>query len=74
MKGYRSLNAGDPVEFDYEPAGQDSFCFVATRARKLQQTRFTHGAGKPAPSPVCRYPAAAHAGPPRGGRCGRERG
>jgi CspA family cold shock protein len=35
MDGYRSLNAGDPVEFDYEPAGQDSFRFVATRVRKL---------------------------------------
>jgi CspA family cold shock protein len=35
MDGYRSLNAGDLVEFDYEPAGQDSFRFVATRVRKL---------------------------------------
>ena len=35
MEGYRSLNAGDPVEFDYEPAEQDSFRFVATRVRKL---------------------------------------
>jgi cold shock protein len=35
MDGYHSLNAGDPVEFDYEPAGQDSFRFVATRVRKL---------------------------------------
>ena len=25
MDGYRSLNAGDPVEFDYEPVEQDSF-------------------------------------------------
>ena len=31
----RSLNAGHPVEFDYEPAGQDSFRFAATRVRKL---------------------------------------
>jgi hypothetical protein len=74
MGGYRSLNAGDSVEFDYEPAGQNGFRFVATRARKLQQTRFTRRAGKPAPSPVCRHPAVAYAGPPRGGRCGRERG
>jgi cold shock protein len=37
MDGYRSLNAGDPVEFDYEPVVQDSFRFVATRVRKLQQ-------------------------------------
>ncbi len=35
MDGYRSLNAGHPVEFDYEPAGQDSFRFAATRVRKL---------------------------------------
>jgi CspA family cold shock protein len=35
MDGYRSLNAGDAVEFDYEPARQDSFRFVATRVRKL---------------------------------------
>jgi len=35
MDGYRSLNAGDSVAFDYEPAEQDSFRFVATRARKL---------------------------------------
>jgi len=35
MEGYRSLNAGDSVEFDYEPAEQDSFRFVATRVRKL---------------------------------------
>jgi CspA family cold shock protein len=35
MDGYRSLNAGDPVEFDYELAEQDSFRFVATRVRKL---------------------------------------
>jgi cold shock CspA family protein len=24
MDGYRSLNAGDPVEFGYKPAEQDS--------------------------------------------------
>lgn len=35
MDGYHSLNAGDPVEFGYEPAGQDRFRFVATRVRKL---------------------------------------
>jgi cold shock protein len=35
MEGYRSLDVGDPVEFDYEPAKQDSFRFVATRVRKL---------------------------------------
>src|SRR6266487_5464098 len=35
MDGYRSLDAGDQVEFDYESAQQDSFRFVATRVRKL---------------------------------------
>ena len=35
MEGYRSLEPGDQVEFDYEPAQQDSFRFVATRVRKL---------------------------------------
>jgi cold shock protein len=35
MDGYRSLEAGDQVEFDYEPAQQDSFRFVATWVRKL---------------------------------------
>ena len=33
--GYRSLDAGDQVDFDYEPARQDSFQYRATRARKL---------------------------------------
>jgi cold shock protein len=35
MDGYRSLDAGDQVEFDYQAAQQDSFRFVATRVRKL---------------------------------------
>lgn len=35
MDGYRVLAAGDEVEFDYEPARQDSFRFVATRVRKV---------------------------------------
>jgi cold shock protein len=35
MGGYRYLDAGDKVEFDYEAAQQDSFRFVATRVRKL---------------------------------------
>ncbi|GAB3753127.1 cold-shock protein [Microlunatus parietis] len=34
-EGYRELHQGDEVDFDYEPAVQDSFRFVATRARKL---------------------------------------
>jgi CspA family cold shock protein len=34
-EGYRELQQGDEVEFDYEPAVQDSFRFVATRVRKL---------------------------------------
>ena len=33
--GYRFLEVGDQVEFDYEPAQPDSFRFVATRVRKL---------------------------------------
>ena len=33
--GYRSLEVGAPVDFDYEPARQDSFRFRATRVRKL---------------------------------------
>jgi CspA family cold shock protein len=35
MDGYRSLEAGDPVDFDYEAAQQDSLRFIATRVRKL---------------------------------------
>lgn len=34
-EGYRELHQGDEVEFDYEPAVQDSFRFVATRIRTL---------------------------------------
>lgn len=34
-EGYRALDAGDRVELDYEPAQQDSFRFIATRARRL---------------------------------------
>lgn len=35
MDGYRELEAGDEVEFDYRAAQQDSFRYVATRVRKL---------------------------------------
>ena len=35
MTGYRYLEAGEPVEFDYVAAQQDSFNFVATRVRRL---------------------------------------
>ena len=35
-EGYRSLQAGDVVDFDYEPARQDSFSYRATRARHVQ--------------------------------------
>ena len=35
MDGYRVLEAGDRVEFDYEAAQQDGFRFRATRVRKL---------------------------------------
>lgn len=33
--GYKSLEAGDEVEFDYEAAQQDSFNWRTTRARKI---------------------------------------
>lgn len=33
--GYRALEAGDQVEFDYEAAEQDSFRFRVTRVRKV---------------------------------------
>lgn len=35
--GYRALETGDQVEFDYEAAQQDSFRFRATRVRKVRQ-------------------------------------
>ncbi|OHV27146.1 DNA-binding protein [Parafrankia soli] len=35
MDGYRFLEAGDRVEFDYEQVRQDSFRYRATRVRKL---------------------------------------
>ena len=35
IDGYRSLRAGASVDFDYEPAEQDGFRFVATSVRKL---------------------------------------
>lgn len=34
--GYRALDAGDIVDFDYEEARQDSFNFRATRVRRLE--------------------------------------
>ncbi|WP_433463518.1 cold-shock protein [Spirillospora sp. CA-128828] len=34
MDGYRVLEAGDRVEFDYEAAQQDSFRFRATHVRR----------------------------------------
>lgn len=33
--GYKSLEAGDEVEFEYEAAQQDSFNYRATTARKI---------------------------------------
>lgn len=33
--GYRAFEVGEEVDFDFEPASQDSFRFVATRARKI---------------------------------------
>ncbi len=35
-EGYRMLVEGDEVEFDFEPTIQDSFRFIATRARKSE--------------------------------------
>jgi cold shock protein len=35
MDGYRALDQGDQVEFEYEAAQQDSFRFRATRVRKI---------------------------------------
>ncbi|SES38468.1 cold-shock protein [Lentzea albida] len=35
MDGYRALEAGDRVEFDYEAARQDGFRFRVTRVRRL---------------------------------------
>jgi len=35
MDGFRALEAGDQVEFDYEAAQQDSFRFRVTRVRKV---------------------------------------
>lgn len=35
MDGFRSLEAGDRVEFDVEEERQDGFRFRATRVRKL---------------------------------------
>jgi CspA family cold shock protein len=34
-EGFRAFEASDRVEFDYQPAQQDSFRFVAARARRL---------------------------------------
>lgn len=34
--GYRALEAGDVIDFEYEAAPQDSFNFKATRARRLE--------------------------------------
>jgi CspA family cold shock protein len=34
-EGYRHLNEGDVVEFDYEEGRQDSFEFRAIRVRKV---------------------------------------
>ncbi len=42
--GYRSLDAGDIVDVDYERARQDGFNFRATRVRRLA----------PGPAPVLR--------------------
>jgi len=36
--GFREFTAGDRVEFEYRPAHQDSFGFVATWARRVSDT------------------------------------
>jgi CspA family cold shock protein len=41
--GYRDLALDDPVEFNFQPAEQDGYHFLATRVRKLQQGRSTAG-------------------------------
>lgn len=38
MPGYRELSAGQPVEFRYEPAIQDSWRFRATWVRPLTES------------------------------------
>lgn len=35
MPGYRTLSAGDQVEFDWEPAQQDGYSARATWVRKI---------------------------------------
>lgn len=35
MDGYRALNAGERVEFDFERGPQDGYQFRATRVRRL---------------------------------------
>jgi CspA family cold shock protein len=39
MPGYRTLDAGEIVEFDYEDGGQDGYPFSATQVRRHDQHR-----------------------------------
>ena len=60
--GYRALEAGDGVDFDYEAARQDSFNFRATRARRLESDP---GASPAADRDARRHCAGRHARHPR---------
>lgn len=44
QKGFRELAVGDRVEFEYQPARQDSFQFVATWARRISDADGDGGA------------------------------
>lgn len=46
-EGFRAFEAGDRVEFDYRPAQQDSFRFVATRARRIEPRPSNRGTRSP---------------------------
>lgn len=47
MPGYRSLDQGEVVDFDYQPTVQDSFRFIATHVRRRPEKDST-GAANPA--------------------------
>ena len=46
QSGFREFAAGDRVEFDFRPARQDSFDFVATRAQLVDDDASTTDASK----------------------------
>ncbi|MCC3311683.1 cold-shock protein [Nocardia africana] len=43
--GFRALDAGERVEFDYESAQQDSFRYRATRVRRIDGAAHLESAG-----------------------------